>query len=69
VAERAAVRARAVAHAALFGSHGRGDGRPGSDIDILIDIAPEAPIGLWEFVAVTQYVEDLFSIRVGSPPR
>ena len=56
----AALRARGVAHAALFGSYARGDNRPDSDIDILIDIAPQAPIGLWEYVDITQYLEDLF---------
>jgi predicted nucleotidyltransferase len=60
----AALRARGVTHAALFGSHARGDNRPDSDIDILIDIAPEAPVGLWEYVDITQYLEDLFSSRV-----
>ncbi len=60
----AALRARGVAHAALFGSYPRGDNRPDSDIDILIDIAPQAPVGLWEYINITQYLEDLFSSPV-----
>jgi hypothetical protein len=61
---KAALRARGVAHAALFGSHARGENRPDSDIDLLIDIAPQAAVGLWEYVDITQYLEDLFSSPV-----
>jgi hypothetical protein len=60
----AALRAQGVSHVALFGSRARGDGRPESDIDILIEIAPDAPVGLFEYVAITQYLADLFPIRV-----
>jgi uncharacterized protein len=59
-----ALRARGVEHAALFGSYARGDNRSDSDIDILIDIAPQAPVGLWEYIDITQYLEDLFSSPV-----
>jgi hypothetical protein len=34
------LRARGVAHAAVFGSVARGEQRPGSDIDIMIDVEP-----------------------------
>jgi hypothetical protein len=30
----------------------------------MIEIAPDAPVGLFEYVAITQYVGDLFSIPV-----
>ena len=60
----AALRALGVAHAALFGSLARGDNCPGSDIDIMIEIEPQANIGLFEYVGITQYIEDLFPARV-----
>jgi hypothetical protein len=41
----AALKARGVVHAALFGSRARGKARPGSDIVILIDIDPDTPVG------------------------
>ena len=41
----ATLRARGVAHAALFGSRARGDARPDSDTDIMIEIDPDAHIG------------------------
>ena len=34
-----ALRERGVTHAAIFGSRARGDARPGSDTDIMIEIA------------------------------
>ncbi len=58
-----ALRARGVMHAALFGSVARGDHSPGSDIDILITINPAAKIGLFEYVDITQYLDDLFEGR------
>jgi predicted nucleotidyltransferase len=58
------LRARGVAHAALFGSFARGDDRPDSDIDILVEIAPEARIGLFQYAGIVHYLEELFPARV-----
>jgi uncharacterized protein len=59
-----ALRERGVVHAALFGSRARGDDRADSDIDIMVDIAPQADIGLFEYVGIKHYLEDLFAAPV-----
>jgi uncharacterized protein len=59
-----ALRERGVIHAALFGSRARGDDRPDSDIDIMVEIEPQANIGLFEYVGIKHYLEDLFATRV-----
>jgi hypothetical protein len=59
-----ALRQRGVLHAGLFGSLARGEAKPTSDIDIVVELAPDAPIGLFEYVGITQYLSDLFPNRV-----
>jgi predicted nucleotidyltransferase len=49
-----------VAHAALFGSKARGDDRPDSDTDIMIEIDPTARIGVYEYVGLKEYIASLF---------
>lgn len=56
----AELRARGVVHAALFGSRARGEDRPDSDTDIMIEIDPEAPVGVWEYAGIKRYVASLF---------
>ena len=58
------LRQRGVTHAALFGSRSRGDDRPDSDIDIMIEIAPEVPMDVYEYVGITQFIEDMFPVPV-----
>ncbi len=60
----AALRSRGVAHAALFGSRARGDARPGSDTDIMIEIDPEAHIGVWGYAGLKEYIASLFDGQV-----
>lgn len=52
------LRARGVASLALFGSLVRGEAGPDSDVDVLIDIAPDARFSLIDLVAVKQLLED-----------
>ena len=55
-----ALRARGVLHAALFGSRARGDHRPGSDTDIVIDIDPAADLSVYDYVGLKRYIANLF---------
>jgi uncharacterized protein len=63
-AHQAELRRRGVRHAALFGSIARAESKRTSDIDILIELDPQALVGLFEYVAITQYLADLFPVCV-----
>ena len=53
-------RGQGVAHAALFGSLARGDAHDTSDIDIMVEIAADAGIGLFQYVGIVQFIEEMF---------
>jgi predicted nucleotidyltransferase len=56
----AELRARGVAHAALFGSRARGEARPDSDTDIMIEIDPDAHVTMFDYVGLKEYIASLF---------
>jgi predicted nucleotidyltransferase len=58
------LRGRGVSHAAMFGSRARGDHRPDSDIDIMVEIDPGAHIGLWDYAGLKDYIAGLFPSSV-----
>jgi len=48
-----------VRHASVFGSVARGQARPESDIDVLVDLDPERPIGVFEYTRLKLYIREL----------
>ncbi len=59
-----ALRARGVGRAALFGSVARDENGPGSDIDIMVEIDPEAHITVFDYVGLKEYIAGLFDSPV-----
>jgi predicted nucleotidyltransferase len=59
-----ALRERGVTHAALFGSRARGEERSDSDIDIMVEVDPDAHISLFDYAGIVQYIEELFPAPV-----
>jgi uncharacterized protein len=55
-----ALRQRGVRHAALFGSVARGDNGADSDIDIMIEVDPDARITIFDYVDLKEYIAGLF---------
>ena len=55
-----ALQARGIRHAAVFSSVARGDNRPDSDLDVLIDIDPEAHVTIFGHVGLKEYIASLF---------
>ena len=61
---RKALQSRGVRRAALFGSTARGEAGAKSDVDILIELDPAAPIGVFAYAGIKQYIEELFDGHV-----
>jgi predicted nucleotidyltransferase len=56
----AALRAKGVAHAGIFGSTARGEQRADSDIDIIVDFDPSVPITIYDYVGIKDDIAELF---------
>ena len=60
--------ARGMRRAAVFGSVARGDHRPDSDIDIMIETDPEAHLTVFDDVDLKDFIASLFDGPVDVVP-
>jgi uncharacterized protein len=58
-AHEAELRKRGISHAAVCGSVARGEARPGSDIDVLVELDPLQPMGIFEYARLKLYIAEL----------
>ena len=57
------LRALGVRHASVFGSVARCESRPDSDVDVLVELDPERPIGIFEYSRIKLNIAEL----IGGP--
>ncbi len=48
----------------VFGSVVRGEARPDSDVDILVEFEPDAPVGLFEFARLQRCLQEILGRKV-----
>jgi len=63
-AQRSDLERWGVRRAALFGSVARGEAQRGSDVDLLVELDPEAHIGLVRFVELKHRLAELLGYEV-----
>jgi uncharacterized protein len=56
----AVLRAKGVAHAALFDSRARGDDRADSDTDIMVEFDPTAHVTVFDYAGLKDFIATLF---------
>ena len=58
-AHRAELCALGVSHVAVFGSVARGEARPDSDVDVLVELDREREIGIFEYARLKLFIGEL----------
>ncbi len=58
-----------VTHVAMFGSRARGDHKPSSDLDVLIEVEDGRPFSILDLVGVQHIIGDDLGIQVNATMR
>jgi uncharacterized protein len=58
-AHEAELRKLGVCHAGVFGSIALGEARADSDVDVLVELDPERPMGVFEYARLKLYIAEL----------
>ena len=67
-AHQAELHRAGIRHLSLFGSAARGDATVDSDVDLVVELDPEAHIGLFALGALEQRLAELIGCRVDLLP-
>jgi hypothetical protein len=64
-----AIKAEGVTGLAIFGSRVRGDNQPDSDIDVLIEVEPDASFSLLNLIDVEHIIGDATGLQIQATMR
>lgn len=56
------LKAEGVTKLAIFGSRSRGDAREDSDLDVLVEVAPDSIFSLLDLIGVEHIIEDVVGL-------